>query len=232
MDEESKCILSRFEEASREGWLNPSDLQVIRQEIEANGISPERLDWLRHQVMQVLHRQAHDEKLKRLITWTENVMRMLVNGSRPDQSSQVYFNPGGDCHKAVLDCIDAARSTLDICAFTITDDRITYEIRKAASRGVCVRIITDDEKAWDLGSDIHELADSGILVRQDYGQDHMHHKFAIADDCKAITGSFNWTRGAVNNYENLLICGDLQVVFAYRQEFDRLWSGMDPVCTS
>ena len=229
MDEESKRILSRFEEASREGWLSPADLQVFRQKIEIKGPSSERLDWLRGQVMQVLHRKAQDEASRRLVTWAENVMRLLATRAGMDQSSRVYFTPGDDCHEAVLDCLDAARSSLDICVFTITDDRIAYAIRRAQRDGVIIRIITDNEKAWDLGSDVYSLADAGLKVRQDVDANHMHHKFAVVDDRKVITGSFNWTKGSSHNYENILICGDLQVASAYRQEFDRLWQIMKPV---
>ena len=229
MDEESKRVLSRFEEASREGWLNPRDLQAIHKELEANGPSSERLDWLRGQVMQVLHPKAKDEESRRLVTWAENVMRLLATGAGGDQATRVYFTPGGACHEAVLGCLDAARSSLDICVFTITDDRIAYAIRRAQRDGVKIRIITDNEKAWDLGSDVYSLADAGLKVRQDVDANHMHHKFAVVDDRKVITGSFNWTKGSSHNYENILICGDLQVASAYRQEFDRLWQIMKPV---
>ncbi len=229
MDEESKCVLSLFEEGLREGWVSQSDFQVIRQQLEAKVTSAERWDRLRGQVMQVLHRKAQDEDSRRLLTWAETTMRLLATGAGREQSSQVYFTPGKDCHEALCDCLDAADSSLDICVFTITDDRITNTIRRAAMDGVKIRIITDNEKAWDPGSDIYSLADSGLKVRQDFDANHMHHKFAIVDDRKVITGSLNWTRGALNNYENLLICGDLQVVTAYRHEFDRLWDVMDTV---
>ena len=232
MDEESKRILSRFEEASREGWINSSDLQSIHQELEAKGHSSDRLDWLRGQVLQVLHPNAKDEESRRLVTWAENVMRLLATGSGVDQATRVYFTPGAACHEAVLGCLDAALSSLDICVFTITDDRITDRIRQAAKRGVCVRIITDNEKARDLGSDVYFLAAAGLSVREDFSADHMHHKFAVADSCQVITGSFNWTKGSCYNYENILLCSDLNVVTAYQREFNRLWDVMDSVATA
>ena len=37
------------------------------------------------------------------------------------------------------------RATLDICVFTIADDRLTESILAAHRRGVAVRIITDEE---------------------------------------------------------------------------------------
>jgi mitochondrial cardiolipin hydrolase len=132
----------------------------------------------------------------------------------------------------VAGSLDAARVSLDICVFTITDDRITDRIREAAKRGVRIRIITDDEKAGDDGSDVYRLAAAGLAVREDFSADHMHHKFAVVDGRQVITGSFNWTKGSANNYENTLVCNAPQVVSAYREEFERLWDMMDPVRTS
>ena len=229
MDEQSKRVFSCFEEASREGWLNPSDLQAIHQELEAKAPSPERLDWLRGQVMQALYRKAQDEASRRMVTWAEDVMRLLATGAGLGQASRVYFTPGDDCHEAVLGCLDGAHSSLDICVFTITDDEIAYAIRRAQHDRVRIRIITDNERAWDLGSDVFRLADAGLEVRQDSDANHMHHKFAVVDDRQVITGSLNWTRSSSYNHENLLVCGDLQVVSAYRQQFDRLWKIMKPV---
>jgi phosphatidylserine/phosphatidylglycerophosphate/cardiolipin synthase-like enzyme len=232
MDEESKRIVSRFEEASREGWLNPSDLQVFREKLEAKGLSPERLDWLRGQVMQVLYRQAQDEKSKRLVTWADQALRLLATAPGLSPSWRVYFTPGDACHEALFNCLDAARSSLDICVFTITDDRITDRIRQAAKRGVRIRIITDNEKAWDPGSDVHLLAAAGLPVEQDFSGDHMHHKFAVMDARLVLTGSLNWTKGSADNYENILLCGDLDIVTAYQREFNRLWNLMDPISTA
>jgi phosphatidylserine/phosphatidylglycerophosphate/cardiolipin synthase-like enzyme len=90
----------------------------------------------------------------------------------------------------------------------------------------------DEPRRGESGSDVYLLAAEGLQMREDFGADHMHHKFAVMDDRKVITGSFNWTKGSSNNYENVLICGDLQVVSAYGQEFERLWTIMDPVQTA
>src|SRR5262249_22618310 len=76
-------------------------------------------------------------------------------------------------------------------------------------RGVKVRVISDAEKAHDLGSDLQKFADAGIAVKlahvaapTDPGlTGHMHHKFALFDGGRLLAGSYNWTRGAANvNY--------------------------------
>lgn len=113
---------------------------------------------------------------------------------------------------------------MDICVFTITDNRITRAILRAHERRVKVRIISDNDKAHDAGSDIETLERAGIVLRTDKTPDHMHHKFALVDDNTAITGSYNWTRSAAaDNFENILVTDDARIVKPYQREFDRLW---------
>ncbi len=88
-----------------------------------------------------------------------------------------------------------------------------------------IRIITDDDKAGDLGSDVDRLASLGIETRQDRTDRHMHHKFAIFDQSTLLTGSYNWTRGAADrNLENFIVTADPRLLRAFSREFDRLWS--------
>ena len=112
--------------------------------------------------------------------------------------------------------------------FTISDDRITEALIRAHEVGVNVKVLTDNEKLFDKGSDIRRIAAAGLPVRVDMTQNHMHHKFAIIDNEAILTGSYNWTRSAANyNHENVLIAHDRDTVLAYCQEFDRLWNEME-----
>ena len=161
-----------------------------------------------------------------MIAWVDKITRFFPAEPSAQETSQVYFAPGDDCHQALFAALDSATRSLDICVFTITDDQITARIRNAAKRKVNVRIITDNDKALDLGSDVHALWTSGLNVRVDDTIAHMHHKFAIVDGRRVITGSFNWTRGAGTNHENLFICADKKTVASYQAEFNRLWERM------
>src|SRR5262249_17420527 len=97
-------------------------------------------------------------------------------------------------------------------------------ILAAHRRGVKLRIITDDEKMQDLGSDIETFQKAGILVCTDRSEYHMHHKFALFDGSLVLTGSFNWTRGAADfNQENLIVSSDPRLVKAFAQTFEGLW---------
>ncbi|MEJ6573108.1 MAG: phospholipase D-like domain-containing protein, partial [Akkermansiaceae bacterium] len=120
-----------------------------------------------------------------------------------------------------------AKSSLDICVFTITDNRIVRKLAEAHERGVKVRIISDNMKSDDLGSDMEVMEKFGIPCRYDRTAAHMHHKFAIADTGLLLTGSYNWTRSAsTENNENIVISNNIRLVNSFQQEFDRLWRSL------
>lgn len=149
--------------------------------------------------------------------------------SKSKITNQAYFSPGETCLNAIISGINKAQRSIKICVFTISDDRITRAILQAHRRGIRVKILTDNEKLFDKGSDIRELAQAGIPVRIDNTPNHMHHKFAILDDKTVLTGSYNWTRSAaLYNHENLIISDDKTLVKDFGREFDRLWAEMVP----
>jgi len=150
-----------------------------------------------------------------------------------DLESLAFFSPGDHCLQQIVHRFNACRRTADVCVFTITDDRISRSILNAHSRGVKVRIISDNEKWHDLGSDIQQFREAGIAVKvddihnhADPGQNgHMHHKFAIFDGIRLVNGSYNWTRGAANaNFENIIDTADAKLLAAFAAEFERLWN--------
>jgi cardiolipin hydrolase len=90
-----------------------------------------------------------------------------------------------------------------------------------------VRVITDDEKALDLGSDVTALARAGVPVRTDPSPAHMHHKFAVFDRERLLTGSYNWTRGAArDNGENIIVTADPRLIERFARYFERLWESL------
>ena len=145
--------------------------------------------------------------------------------------SHAFFSPGLTCVNEILRQFQTCKHTADVCVFTITDDRITRAIIAAHQRGVNVRVLTDDEKSHDLGSDVQRLAAAGIPCKIDAGNvAHMHHKFAIFDDKLLLNGSFNWTRSASEfNEENLIVSADPVLVSAFAGRFAGLWERLVPV---
>ena len=127
----------------------------------------------------------------------------------------------------MIGAIEEAHHTLDIAVFTISENNVANAISDAKNRGIKVRIITDDDKINDVGSDIFKLKSRGLHIKIDEHNSLMHHKFAIIDGVRVLNGSYNWTRTAseVNN-ENIVITNNPTIVKAFAQEFERLWDQM------
>ena len=147
-------------------------------------------------------------------------IRNIEKGSPAD----AYFSPGDECLHRIRRLFGEARQTLDICVFTITDNRIVQRLEEAHERGITIRIISDDDKSLDLGSDLEHLARIGIQCRLDRTTAHMHHKFAIADHDLLLSGSYNWTRSAATeNDENIVVINNPKIVRIFAEKFEQMW---------
>jgi phosphatidylserine/phosphatidylglycerophosphate/cardiolipin synthase-like enzyme len=195
----------------------------------------------RHVAFEVARGAVGEGDAAQVVEWLDDVMKVIVpvqvakpGGRGTGPAGTVCFAPGEACLRHIVSRFQAARTSADVCVFTITDDRISRSIVDAHRRGVKLRIISDNEKAHDLGSDIHTFAEAGIAVKVDAFSvpgpgapqlaGHMHHKFAVFDGTRLINGSYNWTRGAADvNYENLIDTDDPPLVAAFAAEFERLW---------
>ena len=160
-----------------------------------------------------------------VLRWLEQVVKTL---DAADQAAPVvssaYFSPGDTCLRRLCDLMRGCRDTLDICVFTIADDRLTEAILDCHARGVQVRVVSDNDKQHDSGSDIDRLRAQGVQVRVDDAPSHMHHKFALFDGRVLANGSFNWTRSATrDNDENLVVSDDANLVRVFGLQFGKLW---------
>ena len=172
---------------------------------------------------------AGDARAAEMVKWLEGVVKVLDGGdvARAAIQSRAYFSPGGGCLEAIRQHLRRARKSVDICVFTVSDDRITSEIISAHQRGVTVRLITDNDKELDVGSDVDRLRTAGIPVAVDMTAAHMHHKYALIDGEWLLNGSFNWTRSASEkNEENLVSSNDPDLLRHFQYCFDTLWKNL------
>ena len=187
-----------------------------------------QLPYVRNCAFEIAKAELIDPDSKDVIGWLEDVVKILTPSNQAAQAeSTALFSPDDDCAGRICSLLKMARSCVDICVFTITDNSIAGEIVQAKRRGVKIRILTDNDKAGDLGSDIRDLRSAGVEIRTDDSPYHMHHKFAIFDQQKLLSGSYNWTRGAAkNNEENFIVTDDKDLVRSFSQQFEKLWTSM------
>lgn len=163
---------------------------------------------------------------RQVLGWLQAVMRALDSARTPAPvaPSRACFSPGEACLRTIVSHIGGAHRSADLCVFTLSDDRITAQVLAAHRRGVVVRLLTDNSKEFDAGSDVAALRAAGVPVVVDRTDAHMHHKFAIFDGTWLLNGSYNWTRSACyHNEENLVVSGEVALVRQFQAVFDRLW---------
>jgi len=191
-------------------------------------LTPSRSDvnFLRNLAFDLAREELQGQENRLIVDWLEEVIKVLLQAEAPSSASiaEAYFTPGDDGPHRIQRLLQSTRRSVEACIYTITDDRLSNTLLDVHRRGVRVRIITDDEKAYDLGSDIERFEQAGIEVRTDRAPAHMHHKLALFDGRLLLTGSYNWTRGAADdNHENFVVTDDPHLLRAYAQAFEDLW---------
>ncbi len=222
-----------FRQTLEDRRLTRAERQALSQLLsEADPSAEDRAGYLNRAfaaAAEILPRRADRKVLEWLLEVAKTLTRPAT-GTRRGDVAEALFEPRHNCAARLHALIDSCASRLEICVFTLTDDDLTEAVLEAHGRGVEVRVITDDEKSLDLGSDALRLRKAGIDLRFDVDPGHMHHKFALFDRRLLVTGSYNWTRGAAeSNHENIVVTDDLRLVTPFCQEFDHLWQKFAPV---
>jgi phosphatidylserine/phosphatidylglycerophosphate/cardiolipin synthase-like enzyme len=219
-----------LDKALGDARVTRAESRDLRDLLQENGPDADRLALYRSQLFDVIEQRVGNDAAERArLRFVEDVMRALARYEAAERGAVVQtealFFPSEQAHDRLLDILRGVQRTLDICVFTITDDRVVGKIESAIARGARVRVISDDDKSEDRGSDVERIAKLGAEVRLDDDPEHMHHKFAVLDGERLLTGSYNWTRSAANrNRENILFTDEPRAVSAYAAEFERLWT--------
>lgn len=207
--------------------LSSEERSELRELIEGLQEYPELKSFARNKAFSIAKDSAEDGQIQvNALTWLDRIIKTLDNtGKAAPIRSQIAFSPGEDCRALIQQEIKRSQKSIDICVFTITDQPLRDAILSAHKRGIAVRILSDQDKANDLGSDIDYLMHKGVDVLLDTSPWHMHHKFALFDGVRLLNGSFNWTRSASDrNQENLTLTDNPEIVSAFTTEFEALWT--------
>jgi len=131
--------------------------------------------------------------------------------------------------KAVAQFLHECQQCIDISVCWFSDPYLFSILLKKVKAGIVLRLIVQFDQANfnAKGLLFTQLADAGGSV-QVFCQDRLlHHKFAIADKNKVLTGSYNWTR--TRHEDNVLILENHDLAKIYGDEFDQLWKATEPL---
>lgn len=223
-------LSDQFRQTYADRRINSNERRALAASLASAGLVKAQRDALVSELFTMIGNdlgKGHDAES---LEWLRSAVQVIGESmeASPD-AGKVYFSPGPDCLGAILHAINGTRRTLDICVFTVSDDRIREAILMRKVMGVKIRVLTDNEKLLDEGSDISAFDKTGIPVKVDRTANHMHHKFAIFDNSSVITGSYNWTRSAeAFNHENIVLEKSPSVVKTFTDTFEKLWKEMKP----
>lgn len=125
----------------------------------------------------------------------------------------------------ILSNLANAKHNLQIAVAWFTNHKLAASVEQLYKSGVKVEIILSDDiiNFNNTKINFYQLIENGIQVRITRFPNLMHHKFCIIDHRILISGSYNWTLSAErNNFENIIISNDLNIVSLFTTEFSTL----------
>lgn len=132
-----------------------------------------------------------------------------------------YFSPNGGCTEAIVNELNAARTSVDVQAYSFTSAPIAQAVANAHARGVKVRVILDKSQQTERYSSLTYLRNHSVPTWVDSKHAIAHNKIMIIDGRTLITGSFNFSKAAEErNAENLLVIRDNpELIRQYQDNF-------------
>ncbi len=141
---------------------------------------------------------------------------------------QVLFPRQGQQPELALQALYlSANESIDIAIYSLTYPVIVKSIGDAYKRGVKVRIITD--KTQSAGNTqkhaMNDLITIGVPIKVETHTGLMHIKCSIIDGKIATTGSYNYSKGASeDNDEMFVVINEVWFAQVCQNEFSRMWN--------
>ena len=142
-----------------------------------------------------------------------------------------------------------ARRRLDLSLFVFSAQNLADALALLRQQGVAIRLLADPGFAHRSFSEVLDLmgvaipdrfcaieADNqrwqqplqGVGIPRLAGGDKLHHKFAVLDRSRVISGSFNWSPSAAHQNDEVLLRIDSPALARhFEAEMDRLWRGAE-----
>lgn len=139
-----------------------------------------------------------------------------------------------DIQDRIKDVLQEANHVIRIAVAWFTDDILFNILVEKARSGVQVELVLSNvENSGSSYLNFNLLRNAGGEVYR-HGESFfgaggiMHNKFCIVDYDTVITGSYNWTRQAKHNEENISIIRDFQQASLFHDKFIALLSEATP----
>ncbi len=138
--------------------------------------------------------------------------------------TEFAFSPGEESTELVTKVIRSATKTIRLAAYSFTSKPLAEALVAAHRNGVDVQVVLDKSNATAKYSSATFLANAGIPTRIDSKHPIAHSKFMVIDDRTVETGSFNYTKAAMKNSENVVVFWDSpEIAKTYSSNWQLHW---------
>jgi len=136
-------------------------------------------------------------------------------------SYQTCFSPDGGCANAIIGELGKAKTEVLVQAYYLTAPDIVQALVDAHKRGIHVEVILDSKSNVTREDSSKEVvSQAGIPTYIDAAHPISHNKTMIIDKEIVVTGSYNFTKNAERNAENLLILRSNALASEYIQNWE------------
>lgn len=139
---------------------------------------------------------------------------------------QVYFE---NIQKEIIDRISNAAISIKVAVAYFTDNELLELLISKASNGISVELIIADQEInftnnMRLLFDKFVQSNGNLYISIDEANGGtFHNKFCIIDDLCVISGSYNWTKKAQRNLENIDVINNQEIpIRIYIQQFESI----------
>ena len=141
-------------------------------------------------------------------------------------AQEIHYSPEERLDLIDAALISAAKTSIDLASYALTDPVVIDALNVADRRGVVIRIVLDPRERHDFVK-LGELSDNVRLKR---GGPFMHLKAYAIDGEVLRTGSANFSTSGENAQDNdLIVIRDKGAAGKFDAHFERMWDAAQPM---
>lgn len=150
--------------------------------------------------------------------------RYEIIGAEEDEEIEEVAVTFDKIQEQIINELDKAQFIVYVAVAWFTNDILYQKLKELKQRGVNVQIIIVDDDINRLnGCKIEAEFESKRIPQFGYfGNNKMHNKFCVIDLKTAISGSYNWTKAAEYNNENIVILKSRKMSTEFASKFMEL----------
>ena len=172
-----------------------------------------------------------------LVPLSAQAAPLYVSVDVPLNGTGTFYSPEMNLERLDVNALSTAKATVDLAAFSLTDQAIADELKALAARGVKVRIYLDrGELQSECRGDIScariplkELIGlPGVDIRVKYSKILMHLKSYEVDNFLLRDGSANFSIQGESKQDNSAVFSqDGNALAGFRTKFEAMWERKD-----